>query len=81
MGTRVHPPIGGDAAAQLMIKGRFSRITRQQETQTPELSEFSCLPAAVYDAASDPALWPTALEKISRFVPGSHVSPGNTNAG
>jgi hypothetical protein len=36
--------------------------------------ELSGLIADIYDAAIDPALWPVALEKLCRFVPGRHAN-------
>ena len=37
----------------------------------PEIERLSALIGDVYDAALDPALWPSVLEKICAFASGS----------
>jgi DNA-binding CsgD family transcriptional regulator len=47
---------------------------RERELIVNEAEELSRLIGDIYDASLDPALWPAALAKASRFVGGSAVS-------
>jgi DNA-binding CsgD family transcriptional regulator len=40
----------------------------------PEIDDFSNIIGVIYDTALDPNNWPSALEQICRFVPGSHAN-------